>query len=191
MILLVLLSLALSAAALVGDDDKKRIEVVDAPAARKEPTTKAQRDIPVIHLKKLLSHSAEAGAQDLFPPHSWHRPAPKTPEPAPQVAVAAPPIQKPVVVTPPPAPPPVQTVAAAPPPPPPPTAPPLPFVYLGKLESEEVSAVFLAKGDRNVIARQGDVIDAIYRVDTVSDAVLTFTHLPTGIQQNLPIGRPR
>ena len=62
---------------------------------------------------------------------------------------------------------------------------------MGRLQSDETSAIFLTIGERNLIVHQGDVIDALYRVETIAEAGLTFTHLPTGIQQNLPIGGPK
>lgn len=78
--------------------------------------------------------------------------------------------------------------APPPAPPPAPTAPPLPFTYLGKIASTEANMVFVAQGDRNLIVRAGDTINATYRVERIAGNVLTFTHLPTGIQQTLAIG---
>jgi hypothetical protein len=73
-------------------------------------------------------------------------------------------------------------------PPPPPSAPPLPFAYMGKLDESGATTVFLAMGDRNLIVKPGDVIDNMYRLDQVSDNTVMLTHLPTGMQQSLPIG---
>jgi hypothetical protein len=73
-------------------------------------------------------------------------------------------------------------------PPPPPSAPPLPFAYMGKLDESGATIVFLAMGDRNLVVKPGDVIDNMYRLDQVSDNAVMLTHLPTGMQQSLPIG---
>jgi len=73
-------------------------------------------------------------------------------------------------------------------PPPPPQAPPLPFAYMGKLDESGATIVFLAMGDRNLVVKPGDVIDNMYRLDQVSDNAVMLTHLPTGMQQSLPIG---
>ena len=73
--------------------------------------------------------------------------------------------------------------------PPPPEAPPLPFVYMGKLQEGGGHLVFfLVKGDRVYTVRAGDVIDATYKVEGVSGGKLTLTYLPLNIQQTLTVG---
>jgi len=78
-------------------------------------------------------------------------------------------------------------------PPPPkvviPTAPPLPFVFKGKLAEEgEKIAVFLNKQGRSYIVREGDVLDKNYSVDEVRPPVMTLTYLPLNIKQTIQIG---
>lgn len=78
----------------------------------------------------------------------------------------------------------------APPPPPPmksgpPPPPPLLFKYLGKVMEGEETRVFLSLSDRNYIVKQGENIDNRYRVDEVSDQMITFTYLPLGAKQTL------
>lgn len=73
-------------------------------------------------------------------------------------------------------------------PPPPPTAPPLPFIYIGKLEEEGRTTVFLAREGTNYSVKQGDQIDGVYRIDHVSAQAVVFTYLPLNIRQTLPIG---
>ena len=81
----------------------------------------------------------------------------------------------------PPAPPPVQ---AAPEPPPPPTAPPVPYVYLGKLDGSTLKPrVFLSSGDQLVIVSQGEVVDGQYRVESISDADIVLMYLPLNQRQ--------
>src|SRR5882724_6489544 len=176
LVLIALLTLALSAAAWVRDTDQSaNADIVEAPtrhtrtvaAAPEQPATPADR----VRLEKMRTRAGTGQGEDAFAPHSWRK-LPKTPAP-----VAAP-----VIVTPP------QQQVAAPPPPPKPTAPPLPFGYMGKISSEEANAIFLTMGERNLIVHEGDVIDALYRLEKISSADLTFTHLPTGIEQHLPIG---
>ena len=172
-VLVTLLTAALSAAAWVREGENTGdADAVDAPVRRARPASTAsagkepvrtERTIERIHLEKLQAHSAADPADDAFATRNWRKPVAR-----PQAAASA-----------------VVVIA------PPPSAPPLPFVYVGKMFSEEISAVFLTQGDRNLIVHEGDVIDAIYRVNKVSDAGLTFIHLPTGIQQNLSIGEPQ
>jgi hypothetical protein len=165
-VLIALLTAALSAAAWVRDGDKAAdAQVVEAPVrqARAASTTplRTEQAEERVHLEKLHVRSTAQRTDDAFAPRSWRKPPPKAQAAANAVVIA-----------------------------PPPSAPPLPFVYMGKLLSEDARAVFLTQGERNLIVHEGDVIDAIYRVDKLSDAGLTFIHLPTGIQQNLPIGEP-
>lgn len=84
---------------------------------------------------------------------------------------------------PPPPPPPPPKVA-----PPPPSAPPLPFVYLGRYVEDGVPTFFLARGDRVLTVKEGDIVENLYRVDAVEGARMTLTYLPLDIQQTLDIG---
>lgn len=86
------------------------------------------------------------------------------------------------------------------PPPPPvrpaapqtPEAPPLPFRYMGRLEeSPDHVTYFLTKGERLIIAAVGDVIDGVYRMESVQEGQLTFTYLPLAIRQELEMGAIR
>jgi hypothetical protein len=79
----------------------------------------------------------------------------------------------------------------APPPPraAPPSAPPLPFVYMGKLAEEgEKIVVLLTKQDRSYAVREGDVLDNAYRVDEIRAPVMILTYLPLNIKQTIQIG---
>ena len=79
----------------------------------------------------------------------------------------------------------------APPPPKaaPPAAPPLPFVYMGKLaEQGEKVVILLVKQDRSYAVREGDVLDNSYRVDEIRAPVMILTYLPLNIKQTIQIG---
>lgn len=84
--------------------------------------------------------------------------------------------------TPPPPPPP------KPPPPPPPTAPPLPFVYLGKKIEDGAWEVFVARGDRTYIVRERSLLDGMYRIDSIKPPLLSLTYIPMNQVQTLAIG---
>jgi hypothetical protein len=78
-------------------------------------------------------------------------------------------------------------------PPPPravsPSAPPMPFVYMGKLAEEgEKEVILLTRQNRSYAVREGDVLDKIYRVDEVRAPVMILTYLPLNIQQTIQIG---
>lgn len=75
-----------------------------------------------------------------------------------------------------------------PPPPPKPTAPPLPFTYLGSYDDALSQIVILARGDRVYTVAEGDLIDSIYRVDSVKAGMVQFTYLPLKIRQSIMTG---
>ena len=78
----------------------------------------------------------------------------------------------------------------APPPPKPskPTAPPLPFKYLGKLNEEGETRVFLNHQGKHIIAKVGDVINGTYSVEEISGGQMTFLYQPLNEKQVLGIG---
>ncbi|WP_233805064.1 hypothetical protein [Paraburkholderia sp. HP33-1] len=81
-------------------------------------------------------------------------------------------------------PPPPPVVQAPPEPPPPPTAPPVPYVYLGKLDSSTLKPqVFLRSGDQLLIVSQGEVVEGQYRVESISDTDIVLTYLPLNQRQ--------
>ena len=79
------------------------------------------------------------------------------------------------------------------PPPPPrvpprPSAPPVSFVYIGKMQEGNDLIVFLERQSRIYMVREGDAIDASYRVDEIKAPVMTLTYLPLDIKQTMQIG---
>jgi hypothetical protein len=83
---------------------------------------------------------------------------------------------------PPPAPPPSNQ------PPPPPTAPPMPFVYIGKAAADGAWEVYLSRGDKTYSVRNNAVIDGVYRVEKIAPPLMTVTYLPLKQQQQMNIG---
>ena len=69
-----------------------------------------------------------------------------------------------------------------------PTAPALPFAYGGRYTEGGRVFVFLKEGEKMQAARQGDTVNATYRIDKISTAEITLTYLPLGIQQILVTG---
>jgi len=72
-------------------------------------------------------------------------------------------------------PPPPKVVAA---PPPQPVTPPFPYAYMGGLSEDGVRTSFFTKGERVLPVKAGDTIDAVYRVDQMTDKQMTLTYLP-------------
>ena len=69
-----------------------------------------------------------------------------------------------------------------------PAAPPMPFTYVGKLLSGPEAKVFLTLGDRNLVLREGDTVDSIYRVDKIAAGAITLVYLPLAQQQTIVTG---
>ena len=76
------------------------------------------------------------------------------------------------------------------PPPPPPQAPPLPFTYLGRLVDGGSTTVFLSEGGRDLAVTTGSTVGGRWRLDAAGDRALSFTYLPLGQRQSLPLGSP-
>lgn len=87
-----------------------------------------------------------------------------------------------------------QTWAPPPPPPPkplpppPPSAPPLPFIYLGKKAEDNQWEVYLARNEQTFIVREHAVIEGTYLVDSIKPPILSVTYLPLKQVQTLAIG---
>lgn len=70
--------------------------------------------------------------------------------------------------------------------PPRPAAPALPYVFLGRLESDEAPQVYLRRGKDLLVARTGEALDGAWRLDTIGPHGLVFTYLPLNEQKVLP-----
>jgi hypothetical protein len=89
-----------------------------------------------------------------------------------------------------------QTWTPPPPPPPPivkmppplPTAPPVPFVYLGKKLEDKNWQIFLARGEQIYVVEKNEVIDGTYRILEVRPPTLSLIYLPLNQTQTLAIG---
>jgi len=67
-------------------------------------------------------------------------------------------------------------------------APPLPFQFLGLMIDDDKTTLFLAMKERNIAVSVGEMIDSLYRVDSIDNDVAVFTYLPMKQKQTLPIG---
>lgn len=94
-------------------------------------------------------------------------------------AVPVPPVvrHKPVAVAP------VEPVAM-----PAPVAPPLPFIFMGKLDDGEKLSVFLVDKNHLYTVVAGDVVEEVYRVESIQRGLITFTYLPLNTPQTLNMG---
>jgi len=77
-------------------------------------------------------------------------------------------------------------VAAAPPPKP--VAPPLPYRVAGQVTHDGVMQVVLAREDRVFTVREGETLDNIYRVESITPDMVTLVYLPLDERQTLAVG---
>ena len=81
--------------------------------------------------------------------------------------------------------PPPPSVSASNLPPPPPSAPPLPFVFLGRMIDKGEVTVFLSKNGLQYTAKVNDILDDTYRVESITADNAVLTYIPLNIQQTL------
>lgn len=86
----------------------------------------------------------------------------------------------------PPAPPPVASGPAGPPP-----APAFPYQWLGQLEDAGHRQAFLGSASRTLVLREGELLDAAWRLERVEPARLTFTWLASGETVHVQAGAAR
>ncbi|MBK4735820.1 hypothetical protein [Noviherbaspirillum pedocola] len=73
------------------------------------------------------------------------------------------------------------------PPPAPPSAPPLPFRFVGLLEDQARPTAFLSRGDALHVVSAGQVLDDVYRIESVTPTEIVITYLPLRQRQTLPV----
>lgn len=66
-----------------------------------------------------------------------------------------------------------------------PVAPPLPFTYLGKMTEEGQITVYVAKPGRNYALRGGEIIDGMYKVQSIDTQKIIFNYIPLNSEQIL------
>ncbi len=66
-----------------------------------------------------------------------------------------------------------------------PVAPPLPYVYTGRMEEQGHTVLFLSRQQRVLLVREGETLDGTYRVDRITPWSVEFTYLPLKQKQSL------
>ena len=69
-------------------------------------------------------------------------------------------------------------------------APNVPFSYLGRLISADKTIVFLSVNDENMAVNVGDVIDEVWKVESIAETAVNFRYLPSNSPQQLVISEP-
>jgi hypothetical protein len=68
-----------------------------------------------------------------------------------------------------------------------PKAPPLPFVYMGKMLDGKAVTAFVSMGGQTHLLHGGDTLRE-YRVEAISAKEITFVYLPLNEKQRLSFG---
>jgi hypothetical protein len=68
-----------------------------------------------------------------------------------------------------------------------PSAPPLPFVYIGKVTQDGKTEVYVTRDDNLISIAKGQKIDREYRVDAISESSIRFIYLPLKTIQSLEL----
>ncbi len=69
-----------------------------------------------------------------------------------------------------------------------PVAPPLPYVYMGKMIDNKNQTVFLTRNEKPYVVHSGDLLDGTYRIDSIEPPSMEITYLPLNEKQYLNIG---
>jgi hypothetical protein len=78
-----------------------------------------------------------------------------------------------------------------PPPPPKPVAPPFAYAYMGVLTEDGVRSAFFTRGERVIVVKEGDTIDATYHVDQMTSTTMKLTYLPLNETMAVTLGSGR
>lgn len=65
--------------------------------------------------------------------------------------------------------------------------PPLPYTFLGQMQNDGERILYLGRGEQVLLAHKGDLLDNNYKVLDVTDALIEFEIIQSGIRQSLPI----
>jgi hypothetical protein len=72
--------------------------------------------------------------------------------------------------------------------PPKPVAPPLPYRIAGQVTHDGGMQVVLARDDRVFTVREGETLDNVYRIESITPDAVTFVYLPLAERQSLAVG---
>lgn len=165
-------TISIAGLAAAGDDitvDRDEPSAQDGEAAKIAPAPQpaaerpfAQR--PLLDLQRLQARRAQQPVAELFAAKSWYVPPPPPPPPPPAPVVVPVPVK--------------------------PAAPPLPFVFMGRMSESDRLSIFLVKGERAYIAAEGDVIDGTYKLEKIEPRQVTLRYLPLDMAQTLALKDP-
>jgi cohesin domain-containing protein len=63
--------------------------------------------------------------------------------------------------------------------------PPLPYRFAGQFHRESGVEVYVARGEEIFPVKEGDTLDGLYKIDSVSATEVSFVHLPSGTRQTI------
>lgn len=69
-----------------------------------------------------------------------------------------------------------------------PTMPAFPFTYAGKMIEDGRYTIFLTQGERNLAAHLGDVVDGVWRIQSIQPPTMGLRYLPLNTEVSIAIG---
>ena len=66
-----------------------------------------------------------------------------------------------------------------------PTAPPLPFIFIGRMLDGGEVTLFISNAGNHYSVKEHDVVEDTYRVEKITESEVVLTHLPTSTEQTL------
>lgn len=160
------LAVTVAAALLMEDEAEFSEEEVLLPTSRPANHKRADEQLrAILPIDQLGKRQFNAKADDIFAMTSWEPKLTAQDSPPRSFLPRQPVIQRPPALEP----------------------PPLPFVYLGKIRSDEKTIVFLTQGDESYVVTAGTRIDGQYRIDQIRESTIELTYLPLGVRQILTI----
>ncbi len=63
--------------------------------------------------------------------------------------------------------------------------PPLPYRFAGQFHRDSGVEVYVARGEEIFPVKEGDTLDGLYKIDSVSATEVSFVHLPSGTRQTI------
>lgn len=136
----------------------------ESTSSPRERTTPAAQTPPPGLFTRLPQRSEFDGRGDLFAARSWAPPAPARPPPAPAKPPAEPQAQEA-----------------------PPAPPPNPYRFAGTALQDGVLKTFLAAGDRLFEAREGEVLEPGFRVESVTREVVVLVYEALGTKHQIEL----
>lgn len=140
-------------------DNSQTNRVIQRDSSRNERAGTSELPLDLATIKRTIPKNIQNSR--LFQSKSWFEPPPPPP------SLAA------------------NTIPTVPVPAPEPTAPPIPFVFIGRMIDGNVVTLFLEKNGQHFAVKLNDIVDGNYQLVKISENDAEFSYLPMKVTQQL------